>query len=172
MSGSNGYGSEVFSSGQVAKICHVAARTISKWIDAGRLHGYRIPGSQDRRVTRENLVRFLRENDMPLPPELEDEPVTLGLGVPPLLCTLGRFGAVIQTAFDAGLWLGSHPLPVRVVIDPAAFGRAAALAIIAWLAAQTPRPAVVVLLPDDGSPTEYMWAGATETVTHLGNGES
>lgn len=56
----------VFTTGQVAKICHVAPRTVSKWFDSGRLRGYRIPGSQDRRIPRENLVRFLVMHDIPL----------------------------------------------------------------------------------------------------------
>ena len=63
---------KVFTTGQVAKICKVAPRTVSKWFDSGRLRGYRIPGSQDRRIPREHLVRFLDEHGMPLG-ELEDE---------------------------------------------------------------------------------------------------
>ena len=43
---------KVFTTGQVAKICKVAPRTVSKWFDSGRLRGYRIPGSQDRRIPR------------------------------------------------------------------------------------------------------------------------
>ena len=50
---------KVFTTGQVAKICKVAPRTVSKWFDSGRLRGYRIPGSQDRRIPREHLLRFL-----------------------------------------------------------------------------------------------------------------
>jgi excisionase family DNA binding protein len=56
---------KVFTTGQVAKICQVAPRTVSKWFDSGRLRGYRIPGSQDRRIPREALIRFLKENGMP-----------------------------------------------------------------------------------------------------------
>ena len=57
---------KVFTTGQVAKICKVAPRTVSKWFDSGRLKGYRIPGSQDRRIPREQLIRFLKEHGMPL----------------------------------------------------------------------------------------------------------
>ena len=57
---------KVFTTGQVAKICKVAPRTVSKWFDSGRLRGYRIPGSQDRRIPREHLLRFLKEHGMPL----------------------------------------------------------------------------------------------------------
>jgi len=45
---------------------------VSKWFDSGRLRGYRIPGSQDRRVPREHLIKFLKEHGMPLG-ELEEE---------------------------------------------------------------------------------------------------
>ena len=55
---------EVYTTGQVAKICKVAPRTVSKWFDSGRLKGYRIPGSQDRRIPREYLIKFLKEHGM------------------------------------------------------------------------------------------------------------
>lgn len=64
---------KVFTTGQVAKICQVAPRTVSKWFDSGRLRGYRIPGSSDRRIPRENLIRFLKENHMPLGALEEEE---------------------------------------------------------------------------------------------------
>ncbi len=63
---------KVFTTGQVAKICKVAPRTVSKWFDSGKLRGYRIPGSQDRRIPREHLIKFLKEHGMPLG-ELEEE---------------------------------------------------------------------------------------------------
>lgn len=56
---------KVYTTGQVAKLAGVSPGTAVKWIDSGRLKGYRIPGSQDRRVTREDLVRFLRDAGMP-----------------------------------------------------------------------------------------------------------
>ena len=62
---------EVFTTGDVATICHVSTRTVCKWFDSGHLRGYRIPGSQDRRVPREHLIRFLKEHGMPLG-ELEE----------------------------------------------------------------------------------------------------
>ena len=51
---------EVLTTGEVARICNVASRTVSKWFDQGRLRGYRIPGSKDRRIPRSELVRFMR----------------------------------------------------------------------------------------------------------------
>ncbi|HUT61109.1 MAG TPA: helix-turn-helix domain-containing protein [Phycisphaerae bacterium] len=57
---------DVLTTGEVAKICHVAPRTVSKWFDRGQLRGYRIPGSRDRRIPMEQLVAFMRANGIPL----------------------------------------------------------------------------------------------------------
>lgn len=59
-------GKDHLSTGQIAKLCRVAPRTVSKWVDSGKLVGYRIPLSQDRRVPRANLIRFLKEHGIPL----------------------------------------------------------------------------------------------------------
>lgn len=68
---------DVFTTGQIAKMCKVAPRTVSGWIDNGKLTGYRMPaantgrgkgipegGRGDRRVHRSDLIRFLTENKM------------------------------------------------------------------------------------------------------------
>jgi len=57
---------EVLTTGEVARICGVAPRTVSKWFDAGQLRGFKIPGSRDRRIPRESLVRFMRAHGIPL----------------------------------------------------------------------------------------------------------
>lgn len=57
---------EVLTTGEVAKICNVAPRTVSKWFDSGSLKGYRIPGSRDRRIPAPELVRFMRAHGIPL----------------------------------------------------------------------------------------------------------
>jgi CheY-like chemotaxis protein len=57
---------DVLTTGDVARICHVAPRTVSKWFDTGKLRGYRIPGSRDRRIPVGQLVRFMRAHGMPL----------------------------------------------------------------------------------------------------------
>lgn len=57
---------EVLTTGEVAKICNVAPRTVSKWFDSGQLKGYRIPGSKDRRIPVSQLVRFMKAHGIPL----------------------------------------------------------------------------------------------------------
>ena len=57
---------DVLTTGEVAKICNVAPRTVSKWFDTGQLRGYRIPGSKDRRIPLAQLIRFMRAHGIPL----------------------------------------------------------------------------------------------------------
>jgi len=57
---------DVLTTGEVAKICNVASRTVSKWFDSGQLRGYRIPGSKDRRIPVASLVRFMKSHGIPL----------------------------------------------------------------------------------------------------------
>lgn len=57
---------DVLTTGEVAKICNVAPRTVSKWFDSGSLKGYRIPGSKDRRIPLSELVKFMRAHGIPL----------------------------------------------------------------------------------------------------------
>lgn len=119
---------KVFTTGQVAKICKVAPRTVSKWFDSGRLRGYRIPGSQDRRIPREHLLRFLKEHGMPLG-ELEAEVLHKILIVgaeAPLLASLRdqlreseNFKIeVASSGFEAGIFAQSFH-PDCIVIDMA-----------------------------------------------------
>src|SRR5512146_2882801 len=79
---------DVLTTGEVARICHVAPRTVSKWFDTGKLRGYRIPGSRDRRIPVDQLIRFMRAHDIPLKGLdggtlrvllVDDEPATLEL---------------------------------------------------------------------------------------------
>jgi excisionase family DNA binding protein len=57
---------EVLTTGEVARLCGVAPRTVTKWFDAGQLRGFKIPGSRDRRIPRESLVRFMKTHGIPL----------------------------------------------------------------------------------------------------------
>jgi len=57
---------DVFTTGDVARLCGVTIRTVIKWFEQGRLEGYRLPGSRDRRFTREAVRRFLESSDLPV----------------------------------------------------------------------------------------------------------
>jgi excisionase family DNA binding protein len=55
----------LFTTGEAAEVCNVSQQTIIRCFDAGRLKGFRIPGSKFRRIPRESLVAFMRENGIP-----------------------------------------------------------------------------------------------------------
>ena len=57
---------DVLTTGEVAKICNVAPRTVSKWFDSGALKGYRIPGSKDRRIPVSELLKFMKAHGIPM----------------------------------------------------------------------------------------------------------
>ncbi len=116
---------DVLTTGQVAKICNVAPRTVSKWFDSGQLRGYRIPGSKDRRIPVQHLVRFMRAHEIPLG-ELEsgqtrvlildDDAEFLGL-LAQALSSTERYGVKTATScFEAGV-LTERFRPHVVLLD-------------------------------------------------------
>jgi excisionase family DNA binding protein len=69
-------GKSVLSTGEVARICHVSPRTVQKWFDMKLINGYRIPGSRDRRIPRNELIRFMQQNNIPIPATFRNLPTT------------------------------------------------------------------------------------------------
>ncbi len=57
---------DVYTTGDVAKICNVTIRTVIKWFESGALKGFKIPNSRDRRIPHASLVEFLTQNGLPL----------------------------------------------------------------------------------------------------------
>ena len=56
----------LFTTGEAADICNISQQTIIRCFDSGRLDGFRIPGSRFRRIPRENLIKFMKDNGIPL----------------------------------------------------------------------------------------------------------
>jgi excisionase family DNA binding protein len=56
---------QVFTTGEAAEVCKVSQQTIIRCFDAGRLKGFRVPGSRFRRIPREELIRFMKANEIP-----------------------------------------------------------------------------------------------------------
>ncbi len=55
----------VFTTGEAAKVCKVSQQTIIRCFDSGQLKGFRVPGSRFRRIPRDALYRFMKENGIP-----------------------------------------------------------------------------------------------------------
>jgi len=164
---------KVFTTGQVAKICKVAPRTVSKWFDSGRLKGYRIPGSQDRRIPREYLIRFLKEHGMPLG-DLEDEAMAKVLLVEQdqvLIENLKRElpaernfrVGVAASGFEAGIQAESFH-PDCIIVD-FSIGRTEALQICQNLRrnSEYSETILIALLPDDGNANSFDRSTINET---------
>lgn len=102
----------VFTTGEVADICKVSQQTIIRNFDSGKLRGFRVPGSRFRRIPRDALIQFMKDNDIPLEQlelgkkrvlVVDDDPAIVEMLVD-LLERDGRFE--VQTAsngFDAGV---------------------------------------------------------------------
>jgi hypothetical protein len=69
----------LYKTGELAKLFKVAPRTINKWIDSGKLQGYRLPAcganptQGDRRVSHQAVMNFIAEQNLPLPDGLRME---------------------------------------------------------------------------------------------------
>ena len=57
---------DLFTTGEAAEICRVSQQTIIRCFDSGRLEGFRVPGSKFRRIPRQSLIKFMKENNIPL----------------------------------------------------------------------------------------------------------
>lgn len=57
---------ELFTTGEAADICRISQQTIIRCFDSGRLEGFRVPGSKFRRIPRLSLIKFMKENSIPL----------------------------------------------------------------------------------------------------------
>jgi len=62
---------KVYTTGEVAKLLGININTVIKWFDDGKINGFRLPGSRERRITHSALLSFMKTNKIPL--ELIDE---------------------------------------------------------------------------------------------------
>ena len=115
----------VFTTGEAAEICKVSQQTIIRCFDSGRLKGFRVPGSRFRRIPRDALIAFMRDNGIP-PDSLEsgkskvlvvdDDPEIVELFVD-VLERDGRFEVkTASTGYDAGM-LTTEFMPDLIILD-------------------------------------------------------
>ena len=57
---------DLFTTGEAAEVCKVSQQTIIRCFDSGRLEGFRVPGSKFRRIPRLSLIKFMKDNNIPL----------------------------------------------------------------------------------------------------------
>lgn len=118
-------GKKIFTTGEAATICKVSQQTIIRCFDSGRLNGFRVPGSKFRRIPREELLRFMRENSIPTDAlegatrrvlVVDDDPEILRL-FEEFLADDDRFEVrTAETGYDAGMLTESFR-PHLIVLD-------------------------------------------------------
>ncbi len=64
----------LFTTGEAAEICNISQQTIIRCFDSGKLDGFRVPGSRFRRIPRDSLIRFMKENGIPLDNLIAERP--------------------------------------------------------------------------------------------------
>ena len=119
------YEKQVFTTGEAADLCKVSQQTIIRCFDAGRLHGFRVPGSRFRRIPREALIRFMKDNGIPTDRfargkkkllVVDDDPAIVELFVD-FLGEDNRFEVkTAMTGYDAGM-LTEQFKPDLMVLD-------------------------------------------------------
>ena len=115
----------VFTTGEAAKICKVSQQNIIRCFDSGQLKGFRVPGSRFRRIPREQLFNFMRDNGIPTD-SLEsgkrkvlvvDDDRDLVELIVDVLERDGRFETrTVNNGFDAGMMVKEYR-PDLIVLD-------------------------------------------------------
>ncbi len=102
----------VFTTGEAAEICQLSQQTIIRCFDSGQLGGFRVPGSKFRRIPRACLLKFMKDNGIPLDALESDKIKVLVVDDDPDIVELfvealsrdGRFEVrSARTGFDAGV---------------------------------------------------------------------
>ncbi|MBI4371581.1 MAG: response regulator [Elusimicrobia bacterium] len=66
------FGERAFSTFQAARLCGVFHTTVINWVNKGKLKARLTPGGH-RRIPLSALVPFMKEHEMPIPSDIEDE---------------------------------------------------------------------------------------------------
>jgi len=115
----------VFTTGEAAKICKVSQQTIIRCFDSGQLKGFRVPGSRFRRIPREQLYIFMRDNGIPTDALdsgkrkvlIVDDDQELVELITEVLERDGRFEVrSVNNGFDAGMMVKEYR-PDIIVLD-------------------------------------------------------
>jgi excisionase family DNA binding protein len=115
----------VFTTGEAAKVCKVSQQTIIRCFDNGQLKGFRVPGSKFRRIPRESLYKFMKDNGIPTDALesgkrkvlLVDDEVEIVELINKALDDDGRFEVKIAAnGFDAGMMVKEYR-PEIIILD-------------------------------------------------------
>ena len=161
----------VLTTGRLASLIDVSARSIAKWIDSGLLVGYRTPASRERRVRIEEALAFARRHGLPSD-RLEALGLRCGLAAitqatvliySPDMRIVSAFAEVSFEALSVAdpFYLGITLIRRRydLVLLDQLLGTIEILQRLAWLSAEAPASRRVVLAgEDDGHRRDWVLA--------------
>lgn len=117
---------DFYTTHQVSKFCKVYPTTVINWIKEGLLAAYTTPGGH-RRIKREDLLRLMKKNNMPIPDEvikeeknrvlvIDDDPKILKM-IQTVLSVEGDLEVLAASSgFQAGLTVSSW-MPDLILLD-------------------------------------------------------
>ncbi|MEP4544864.1 MAG: response regulator [Saccharospirillum sp.] len=68
---------KTLSPGEIARLCDVHQRTVSRWIASGKLKGHQLPGRGDYRVVESDFIAFAKDHGIPARFDESTEPTIL-----------------------------------------------------------------------------------------------
>lgn len=168
---------KVLTTGEVATYCGVNFRTVIRWVDAGKIKAYQLPGRGDRRIKVEDFIDFLKKNGMPVPEGLlitggdksrilvvEDDPNLARV----MATILQKEGYDTETAYDgfqAGAMVESF-IPDLITLDINMKGMGG-LGVLEFLRTQEKYSKINILIIsalDDEKLSECIEAGADDYI--------
>lgn len=109
---------KTLTSGEIASYCDVNLRTVIRWIESGKLKGFKLPGRGNNRVLVEDFIEFLERHNMPIPEALKsaatpavlivDDEMPVAKSIQRVARRAGYDSYIATGGFQAGIMLSQH----------------------------------------------------------------
>jgi len=109
---------KTLTSGEIASYCDVNLRTVIRWIESGKLKGFKLPGRGNNRILVEDFLSFLDEHNMPIPDALKgvatpsilivDDEMSVAKSIQRVARRSGFDTFIATGGFQAGILLGQN----------------------------------------------------------------
>ena len=109
---------KTLTSGEIASYCDVNLRTVIRWIESGKLKGFKLPGRGNNRVLVEDFIEFLERHDMPIPDALRgiaspsilivDDEMPVAKSIQRVARRAGFDSYIATGGFQAGIMLSQY----------------------------------------------------------------
>ena len=109
---------KTLTSGEIATYCDVNLRTVIRWIESGKLKGFKLPGRGNNRVLVEDFIEFLERHEMPIPDALKctvipsilivDDELPVAKSIQRVARRAGFDSYIATGGFQAGIMLSQY----------------------------------------------------------------